>query len=571
MKKFVLSEIMLLSTTEKKAKKVKFSPKRTLIYGGNGTGKSCLIKSIYKTFGASPKDHPSWKQVNPISFIRFKIDNAKYSILKDGKFFAVYDSKDELINVFEGVTNELAPFLANLFDFKIKMPNQQNELITPPPAFLFLPYYIDQDISWQKSWSSFLQLQQLKNYKEPIVSYHTGLKPNEYYQTKGEIEQFATIIKELEDERKVLKNVLSKVKDKITQVDFNISIEDFKEEIKELLVECDILKTRQEQLKSKLVEFYNFKITIESQLVIAGTAFNETRKDYKHATEVIVEDSVDCPTCGAHYENSFVERFEIAKDEDRCRELIVELNRELKEIDDKIEKENSAYNKNNEEIVKIEAILENKKGQIKLRDVIDNAGRNELKMVFEENTKTIMQSITENAIQQKDLEDRLKALADKKRREQIMTMYHKYMKQYLFALDVTSLPESGYKKIDSNIPETGSALPRALTAYYFSIFQVMKKYTSSAFCPIIIDSPNQQAQDIKHVDKILKFINENQPEDSQLILGLEELYDVNFECDIIKLEDKNSLLQRDEYESVNDELDMYLTQMWNHGKKGQLF
>ena len=145
-----------------------------------------------------------------------------------------------------------------------------------------------------------------------------------------------------------------------------------------------------------------------------------------------------------------------------------------------------------------------------------------------------------------------------------MTMYYKYMKQYLFALDVTSLPESGYKKIDANIPETGSALPRALTAYYFSIFQVMKKYTSSAFCPIIIDSPNQQAQDIKNVDKILKFINENQPEDSQLILGLEELYGVNFECDIIKLEDKNRLLQKDDYESVNDKLDMYLTQMWNH-------
>ena len=252
-----------------------FDKRMTLILGKNGTGKSCLIKSIYKTFGAPPYTyHPSWKQINPISIVRFEIDGLKYSILKDGKMYAIFYNTDELIEVFQSVTTELAPFLANLFDFKIKLPDQQNVLITPPPAFLFLPYYIDQDISWQSNWNSFSMLQQIKKYKEPIVSYHTGLKPNEFYETKGELSQYITAMKELEDERKILKNVLDKVKGKITQVDFNLDIEKFKEEVKELLVECDILRNRQEQLKSKLVELYNFKITIESQLVIAKNALN---------------------------------------------------------------------------------------------------------------------------------------------------------------------------------------------------------------------------------------------------------------------------------------------------------
>jgi hypothetical protein len=546
---------MLLSPTEKKAKKVKFNKKRTLIFGGNGTGKSCLIKSIYKTFGApSYKDHPSWKALNPISFVRFTIDDIQYAILKDGKFYAVFNNKDEIINFSQSVIKELSPFLAGLFDFNIKLQNQQNELITPSPAFLFLPYYVDQDISWQKNWSSFSQLALIKSYREPIASYHTGLKPNEFYKAKGEIEQYTSAIKELEDERKVLKNVLEKVKGKITQADFNIDIEKFKDEVKDLLIECDILKTKQEQLKSKLVEFYNFKISIESQLVITKNALNETRKDYKYATEIIVDDFVDCPTCGAHYENSFVDRFEIAKDEDRCKELLIELTRELKEIDDKIEKENTAYNRSNEEIVKIETLLENRKGELKLKDIIENAGRNELKTVFEENSKNINSSIFENAVEQKKLQDRLKALNDKVRREEIMTLYYRTMKQYLFQLDVKTLKEESYKKIDSSIPETGSALPRALIAYYFSIFQVMRKYTSSAFCPIIIDSPNQQAQDLGHVDKILKFIDRNQPEDSQLILGIEELYDVDFNCDIIELKEEKSLLQKSDYKEVQNEL-----------------
>jgi hypothetical protein len=572
MKKFVLSEIMLLSTIEKKAKKVKFDKKRTLIYGGNGTGKSCLLKSIYKTFGATPvKDHPAWKQINPISLVRFEVDDQRYSILKDGKYYSIFDYKDKLIDVFQSVTTELGPFLADLFDFKIKLPNQQNELITPPPAFLFLPFYVDQDASWQSNWSGFAQLQQIKNFREPIVSYHTGLKSNEYYLTKGKIDQYNDIIKNLEDERKVLKNVLDKVKDKMTQVDFNINIEIFKEEIKELLVECDVLRKKQELLKSKLIEYYNFKMTIESQLVIAKNALKETRKDYEFATEIIVDDFVDCPTCGAHYENSFVERFEIAKDEDRCKELIMELIREQHEIDDHIGKKNSEYTRNNEEILKIEAILDKKKGEIKLRDVIENAGKNELKSVFEENSLTIIKSIHENALKQKDLQDRLKAYLDKNRREEIMDYYHKFMKKYLFELDVKTLKEESYNKIDTRIPETGSALPRALIAYYFSIFQVMKKYSTSSYCPIIIDSPNQQAQDLGHVDKILKFISENQPEDTQLILGIEELYDVDFNCEVVELNDKSGLLQKDEYKSVNDELDYYQTKTWNFGKGNSLF
>jgi hypothetical protein len=572
MKKFILSEMMLLSPTEKKAKRVKFDRRRTLIYGKNGTGKSCLIKSIYKTFGANPyKDHPTWKNLDPVSLIKFKIDNVKYSILKDGKFYAVFDSNDELIDVFDSVTNKLGPFLADLFDFRIKLPNQQGEQITPPPAFLFLPYYVDQDISWQSNWSGFSNLQQVKSYREPIVSYHTGLKPNDYYTTKGEIEEYSNKIKELELERKSLKNVLEKVKEKISETEFNINIEDFKEEIKNLLVQCEILKGNQENLKAKLVDLYNLKISIESQITIAKSALNETRKDYKHATQVLVDDHVNCPTCGAEYENSFLERFEIAKDEDRCKELLIDLTRELSETNDEIEKENLKFNRTNEEIVKIEIILENKKGEVRLKDVIDNAGRNQVKKVFEENSQTLLSSVVENAYKKEALEEHLKALLNKEKRESILSTYRKLMHKNLNELDVKTLKEDSYRKIDTKIPETGSALPRALIAYYFSIFELMKRYTSSAFCPIIIDSPNQQAQDLGHVDKILKFINGNQPEGSQLILGIEELYKVDFNCKIIELKSKQSLLQSDEYEEVSAALDMYQTKIWNSAKSGRLF
>ena len=90
----------------------------------------------------------------------------------------------------------------------------------------------------------------------------------------------------------------------------------------------------------------------------------------------------------------------------------------------------------------------------------------------------------------------------------------------------------------------------------------MKKYSSSTYCPLIIDSPNQQDQDIEHIDKIMSFINHNQPDDSQMILGLAETYGEDFDCKVIELNEKYSLLQKSEYEEVANEMTSKQHELW---------
>src|SRR5690554_2282071 len=100
MKRFVLSEIMLLSHREKKAKAVELNPHRTVIYGKNDTGKSSLIKSIYEAFGANPrKSNPKWVNLSPIILVTFLIDGVKYVILKDFKTYAIFDGKDNMLGL----------------------------------------------------------------------------------------------------------------------------------------------------------------------------------------------------------------------------------------------------------------------------------------------------------------------------------------------------------------------------------------------------------------------------------------------------------------------------------------
>jgi hypothetical protein len=71
----------------------------------------------------------------------------------------------------------------------------------------------------------------------------------------------------------------------------------------------------------------------------------------------------------------------------------------------------------------------------------------------------------------------------------------------------------------------------------------------------VIDSPNQQAQDQESLTRILTFISENQPDGTQLILGLENDMGLEFGGKkIITPTVKHHLLQEEQYASVHQEI-----------------
>jgi hypothetical protein len=559
MKEFKLQEIQLLSTRERKAKRVKFNQNRTIILGKNSTGKSCLIKSIYQTFGAEPQNiHPKWQEANATSLVHFSVDEIRYSILRNNKIYCLFDSDSNKMAQFNKVS-ELGKYLSKLLDFKIQLTNREGQVVTPPPAYLFLPYYADQDKSWTNNWSSFSKLY-LPDARLDIVNYHTGIRPNEYYEAKNELGLINDGIKVIEKEITIVKNLLKSLRDKLTSIDFTLTVEDFQEEIRELLIACEELNRKQNRHKKELSTFYNQKINLEAQLEITQRALYETNKDYEFAVREIGH-SVACPSCGADYENNFSERFGIAQDEQTCIDLILELKQELDDINRKIEKTNSSFSEYNLEIANIEKTLERRKEDIKLKDVIESEGKREMKRLFELEIDSYNSELKDKLLLKNALEKQVKKFEDKKRASEIRDEYKTLMGVNLSSLNVHSLDEKYYKKIDSSIKESGSAMPRALMAYYYSILAVIKRYGSSAFCPIIIDSPNQQGQDKDNLPRLINFIIDKQPTGSQLILGLEELPDKYVNEHIIELTDERSLLQKSEYEYVLSTITPYLKEI----------
>ena len=557
MRNFQLESILLVSHHERKAKKVEFHPKVTIIKGANDTGKSSLIKSIYNGFGAEPpKVHRKWKEANVGSLIRFRVEQRQFAILRSAGQYSIFDHKRKLLSSHSSVTNELAPALANLLGFRLQLLNREGVPSTPPPAYFFLPFYIDQDEGWVKPWQSFRNLAQFPNWRQPVASYHFGLRPDQWYELDATKRAEAEKKEDPEKEIAALSGLERKTRSKLARVDFDIDVEAFKSEIAKLLNVCNELRWQEEIYRQRIVEFRTEKTRIEAQIEIVARTRDELSADYTFAVEQHGS-SVGCPMCGQEYANSFAERFEIAKDEETCSDLLQSLQADLRKVNDQVEETRNSLSSNSEEQEEIASILSAKRGEVILSDLVKIEGKKELLAHLE--TEIAAQKEVLGEIDKKlgAISREMESFQDPERRRRISEQYERVFRRNASVLNVHGLSERSFTSIYTSIEETGSDQPRAVLAYQFSVLDAIARKRNATFCPIVIDAPNQQEQDIENLNRILRFIPENCPEGSQLVLGLVDDAGIQFGGKIIELERKFSLLEQESYSGVAEELRYY--------------
>jgi hypothetical protein len=549
---FLIKRLVLMSSDTQRARTINFHKRATVITGENDTGKSSVIKSIYYAFGAEPRMLKPWRETVSKILVHFSVGDRDFSLLRNGSSFTIFDKSGTPLDSFTSVTKGLGIHLAQLFRFGIKLTSQSGELITPPPAYQFLPFYIDQDIGWVETWQSFEKLQQIKSWRRDLIEYHVGLKPNSYYEIKGKHLQVKAQMVEAQAQAKMLKTVRDQIGEKYQEIEFNIDLEEFQEEIRELLVHCGELQKASEKIKEKLVELYNAKMEIESQIEIVSNALGEVKSDYKFLERL--KDHVDCPTCGASYTVSFAEIFGIALDEGKLEELLQKLLGDLQEVNGRIGKMSGEHHAHDLETAKVRALLEKRREQVQLKDLIDSESKKKLKSVLQANLTEANLKTVEIQQEIDELKVRMDSFTSREKKAEIVQEFKALMKRYLFDLSVVGLTEDSYSDFTAKIHDQGSDQPRAVLAYSFSILQLMQRRASSAFCPIIIDSPIQQEQDAVNHQRILEFIKEHRPDGSQLILGVVDTKNVDFGGDVITLNQKRHVLREDEYDVAMQEM-----------------
>ena len=560
MKNLRFEKLELLSTTERKGRTVEFHPRLTVIIGENDVGKSSVIKSLYWAFGAPVRMHPEWLKAKVKARVSFAIDGERFSIVRDGSSFGIFDEKGDLLIATRSVTSELGPFLAKMLDFGLVLPNRSGVTETPPPAYMFMPFYIDQDSGWKQSLESFDIRGQYKNPRKAVVEFHSGIRPNRYYELQAKKTAVQLEITELGRDRQVLEKAVAKLNLQPAFTGTEFSELEHRESVDRLLVELRDLRAVRLKSAAELAGLVDERELVTEQMRIARLAMEELGKDYAYAAKAGEE--IFCPTCGTVHDNDFTHKFSILDDREACAQFLRDQHDRLVDIRKRAAKVEARLDSTDAFIEKVSGTLAEKEGDLTLREVIENASANMARGLFDMQLDDIRAEVDKRAGEIVEIDAEVKKLDDKKRRKEIEACYAEFMAGFLRILNVRKIDFDSAGKIVRKVNDTGSDQPRAVLAYHLALMKTVFQFSSALTAPMIIDSPNQQDQDATNVAAMIALIVSSRPDNGQTILGTVRLHDQKVDDgEVIELVDELSALSSDQYPEILDTMNVFLGRM----------
>jgi hypothetical protein len=567
---FRFNRLVIFSRTEKTAKTIDFNPQTTVITAPNHLGKSFILKTLFWTLGAEAKVSEKWKGARVSALLYTTIGDKALTVLRDGKEFTIFDEAGSVIGQFSKITSELGPFLAKKLKFGLRLASKDgNSFMVPPPAYYFLPYYFDQDASWTKPWDAFKNLDQMLKWKPEVADYHTGIKPNSYYDLGSERLELLKIRDATQADVEMVKRIRDELAGQLATVTFQIDLTAFEEEITEILKECETIQVTADRIRDNLVRLHNELVEVEAQIGMVTSSLRELGKDYHFMKSM--DDHVECPLCRASYPSDFEQVFEIALDQDRCEELLSRLKHEKARLTEAIASESKKHSKHEEEVARIKALLAKKKEEVSLEDLIESESKKEVMTHLKAKIEKLNLLLFETQSKVADIDKKLKAKLSKEKKAEILSYFRRRMKQYLLELAVEAIPEEKMKNVAPPTFEGGSYQPRALLAYGFSILATIRKgfagVDAPVFAPIVIDSPIQQEQDQENHVRVLDFLKKNRPDGAQMIIGVVDPKGVEYGGDVIRLNNApRSLLSEEAYASAISEAEPFIEKAFGYGQ-----
>lgn len=560
MKIFKFESIYLLSHQEKKARTERFHPNKNLLIGRNHTGKSSLIKNLFLTLGAIPNGKLSQWDANAVSTVRFTVNNKVYHALHQLGNRALFDENEKML-IATGQHSEWSTKFAKISGFNLTLINKSNKSVQADPACFFFPFYINQDGSWQAAWNTFVGLQRFKSPNAAILEYFTGIKPPEYYEINAEMKLLKLDLEDLRKEQNFLERAKARLSNSLTLNGPKLNSENFKLEIKSLTLEVTSLNEKQEKIREKIVREKEILENINLQVKLATDALKTYDLDETYLQSVDREKLI-CPTCGAEHIDPFFDFFTYSEDARILRELINRLKKDSSKVSEEFNKTKNTFTELESRYRNISKILSVRKGDLQFKDVVESAGSEKAFRAFEDEAHIIDSDIKQLIGKIDNLDNSLKKLSNRNRSKKILKTFRN---SYEFSRVKLNLPpvETNRLRLTSRPNISGSGGPRSILAYYSALWKTCIKDPGAFVMPIVIDSPNQQAQDDINMPKVLSFIANNLPNKMQLIVGSETDTEYNFDKKI-KLNVPYGLLKEQEFEEVNSKLEPLLKIMYDN-------
>ncbi|QLG89571.1 hypothetical protein HQ393_15680 [Chitinibacter bivalviorum] len=560
MKNLAFKQLVVASDTLKSGNQFEFKPRFNLITADdNSFGKSTLAKLLFWTLGGEPVLDITWTSFDVRCLVDFSVGNETYQAGRYGNIMFLRRPNGQW-EKFPKITGAYSEAFAEIVGFEALLPNRNDatKLETPPPAFYFLPFYIDQQRSWSQAWNGFSNLEQYSKWQKTIIEYHTGYLLPEFFTFEEQIAARNVEKKTAEVEVKKIEAAIEVVKTYLPTSSKTVALSkgEFDTLAAEVTEDIAKLQAKQEELLGTIAEIQTERLYLQGQLDLARLASAELEKDYAFSVECVEGEVLLCPLCGTMHDNSSPVRASILADKDEADSQVMKLS-------EKIERQGSKLAKNQVRLesvrTEIEAIT-NKYNSLEPSEITDTEAITTKSSILESIASRAVQKHVQRTMEtktalirtiqstNKKLKAEQKKLLTKEERKELDATFKDTLFRYIDELKAQGINLSpvksplDYKKLYGSGGAAEST--RGILAYYMSVIQQAHRAENEAFSAVVIDTPNQQEQADFNYERILKFLMDTVPSNAQLILcamNRSEIQSYKNAAHVIELDEKKIL------------------------------
>lgn len=544
---FCIHKFSILSKTLNKSFSENFDKGINLIVGEKDSGKTSLSRAIMYTLGCDVNNFDLKTKIPDIVFIlEFSLDNQDYIIVRKqlktrgrGKnYFKLINNGYEEV-FFD--TKTFAERLNNLLNINIITLNKDNERTYLYPNHIFLPFYVDQDYSWQSYLSStFTGLNFIYNFKKIILEYHSGMRSNQYYelllQKNEALKEYRKLDSLVDSKNLILQENINNMK-----IIEDIDIEKFKEKYKTILNMYENIISTEHQLKNK----FNEIVYEKNSLIKQHDRLNLT-------IHAIIPDELEehCPNCKQIVYKQLDENYKLLLSKENLINEREKIKMQLKDIEKDFSDTNRTIMEINIKGTKLEEKLNADENVISLTERAESYAFSKINDNLQKEIHNLMIERQSKEQELENLESSLNKLNDKNIAEE----YQKLMIQAYRELNISFSYKNYYtSNLESvNINLSGASKVQAFIAQYLSIFELTLLNSESVNIPMFIDTYLKDDFNQDEINRTTDFVFEKISKGHQAFIyisnnkdNLSRIESYDYEYKKIKLESNEQLFTKD--------------------------
>jgi hypothetical protein len=539
------TRVRICSEAEQAAVEMTFHPRKTLLWGPNGAGKSAILKSVFRAFDAEPHGRlPGW-DYDAIVAVDFQVGGRELTTVRRGDLRAMFEG-DRLIAACASSTHWNAVF-AREVGFELRLLDRTGTFRHAAPANFFLPFFINQDGSFGTTWDTFDSLKQFQSAPLHTLEYFAKVQAPRYFELKANEQGVKAHEAQLRVEMNTLQRTRVRVKKNLRTIPIKLSQQEFQREVTDLTAQLQQLSQEQDTLRKVMVEDEELLLGLERQISLSAAALKEHSADFKFVTDSgAQQEHFVCPTCHAEHENSFHMYLGLSEDARELNDLKGRLQEYAVTARGRLERNRRKASALKERFANLQSLLATKRGKFTFDEFIKSRSAFAADSQLAAEEEVVSKQLENQLSALRDIKVELRGLKDSHDSKTPLEEFREHFRQTLVELQLSGTADAPDGLVDDwplakRPSNSGSRYARSIVAYYAALWRTVAGRDGIP-CPLVIDSPNQGAQDKKRLQALLTAIAANTPSGSQVILAHEEDATEVFKPDLVYAMSENTRL-----------------------------